>query len=817
MAARFNKVDIPVEVERIGVDTFLIPSDVIARCGYTYLCPVYELLEDGMESLPHQNVGEYITKESLKSVASIAEEATIVLNVQVGKGKTQACYDLINEYSKGDKKVVLMVSPFKKLVEKDFTALTALGVSAFNYMQLPKDDTYDEVLADALKSKAHIMTINCLLGNPGEDSFAQTFVKSNYLNSLYAKCKEEGKEVIIFFDEIHESVSHFAAHLFPNLYRWADVVKQCYVSSATYTIALYPVLKYIALLTNKTIIEFHVHRHKWVANKISKLHLHILTEEYSGGRLHALAPLLSILKENSGKQVNILTAHKSIVKSLLQPKDSKGNDNPFYDVLKPFKFNEVHGGTDNSFNERGNNIGTTFKTGVNIDNSKSVLIIILPVVKQNSPENIFSDGAPSVIQALARQRLGGTIHILMYDPVYLLEPALENVEETDENGLGGYTFFGTYKPMQQRLDGLLTANKKLEYYVDQHRSLDILAKKYKTRYEKNGELINALRQSEADGTTQLGFQYPTFEQYLMDEGVHLLVKNYPQFGGDLSSYVLWAALNSQFVNAELKSISYYTENSRDIRLISKVFKTSLIKALPDGLIDKLKRASLKTVKEVIDKEIETSTWISLDGDKEVAHNKIHKFSIDGAPITYGKLITDSRYLTALIDITADVNGVRYAANEVKRQYITQNMAAALSIVTEKTTPIIALWKNLYDVQVAYLDYCTTCLTSNNNNKPIISVDAKDNMPMEIAQAMKAVVIGLRELDVFIGGKAISLGQRIESKDDDKLQTFVYNELRDLFTNITDDRTGSGKEKNQFFKIDGTLEKPLPDKPILKTF
>ena len=88
MASAFNKVDIPFEVEKIGIDTFLIPSDEIALRGYRYISPVYELLHDGMEEVPYQNVGDYISKESLIEVASLADEATVVLNIQVGKGKT---------------------------------------------------------------------------------------------------------------------------------------------------------------------------------------------------------------------------------------------------------------------------------------------------------------------------------------------------------------------------------------------------------------------------------------------------------------------------------------------------------------------------------------------------------------------------------------------------------------------------------------------------------------------------------------------------------------------------------------------------------
>jgi hypothetical protein len=813
----YNKVDIAFQVQKIGIDTFTIPFDEIAKRGYQCLSPFYEIIENGMAVVPHQNVGDYLSKDVLREVASIRDEATVVLDIQVGKGKTQACYDLICDYCQEDDNVVLMVSPFRKLVDKDYGELKSRGLSPFNYMQLRNDESYADTLEAALNSKVHVMTVNCLLGNAGEDSFAQAFVKSNYLTLLYNKCKAEGKRVTIFFDEIHEAIDNFAPQLFPNLLQWADAVQKCFVSSATYTIAVYPVLKYIALLTNKTIVELHVQRHKWKAENISKLHLHIITEEYSGGNISPLAALKTILEVNVDRQVNILTAHKSVIRAVLRQKDGYGRDNPFYEAAKPYKFNEVHGDTNNVFNEKGNNIGTTFKTGVNVDNPDSVLVIILPVVKQNAPDSIFADGVPSIIQALARQRKGGNIHILMYDPAYLIEPDPQSENWVDEFGFKGYRFFDTYKPLRERLDAQLTANKKQVYHIDQHRALNILWDEYKKRYDRNAAIIEVMRKFESDGTTQTGFQYPTFEQYLTDEGTRLLVKNYPQFGGDLSSYVLWAAMNSQFVNAELASISYYTENTVDIRLAASDMKGSLLSQLPAGTLQQLNRTSLKTVRETVNERIQTSTWVTMDGEKEVQHNRVHKFFIDGKRITFGALVRDNRYLSALIDVTQEVNGVTYAKEDVKREYITQNMVAALGVPTANRTPLVASWQELYAVEVAFIDYCKSCLKQNASSISIIPVDAKDNMPMQIAHTMKEIVNSLRELDVVIGGKAISLLQAVDEKEDAKLQAAMFRELRELFTNITDERTGSGKEKNKYFKVDGPLERPFPNKSILRSF
>lgn len=816
MGKSFNKVEISHDVQEIAIDSFYIPLDAIAAQGYSCLYAYNELRKANKEELATQSWSDYLSMEALKEVASIKDEATIVMDIQVGKGKTSCCYDLIKEYASDGDKVILMVSPFKKLVEKDYDALTERNLSVFNYMHLPKGETYDEVLAVALNSKVHIMTVNCLLGNAGDDSFAQAFIKSNYLSSLHDKCKTEHKKVMIFFDEIHEAIHNFAPHLFPNLYHWTDVVQKCFVSSATFTVAVYPVLKYIALLTNKTIVEFAVPRHKWDAKYISKLHLHITTDEYSSGKLAPLTALRSILQANNGKQVNILSAHKSIIKALLKPKDViTGNANPFYEAMKLFNFNEVHGDTDNVFDETGNNIGTTFKTGVNVDNADSALIIILPVVKQNAPDSIFHDGVPSIIQALARQRKGGNIHIIMYDPLYLIEPNPDMEDYVDEFGIRGYSNFETYKPLRARVDAQLTANKAQRYHIDQHKALNILHDEYMKRYRKNAAHIDALKLSEAKGETQTGFQYPSFEQYVTEEGAHLLVKNYPQFGGDLSSYVLWAAMNSQFVNANLASISYYTQKVVEIKLSSTDLKASLIKTLPDGTMDMLKRASLKTVREIVDKQIETSTWVTMDGDKEITHNALHKFFLDDRAIAYTTLINDHRYLKTLLAIAADVNGMPYSDDELKEQYLLHSMAAATSLPAG-TSILVDCYTRLHAVQHGFIQFCKAELVQVGTDF-IIHTDTKGKMPIGVAEEVQEIATILQKEDPFIKSRAISFLQDIDEKQGDKLTDAVYKELRDTFTNISNDRSKrrsyNGEEK-KYAPVIGTLEKPLPTKPLL---
>lgn len=66
--------------------------------------------------------GEYLSLPKHFSKLDLDKKETVVLNFQTGKGKTQLCYDLINEYERKGY-YVIVCSPFKKIVEKDYNVL----------------------------------------------------------------------------------------------------------------------------------------------------------------------------------------------------------------------------------------------------------------------------------------------------------------------------------------------------------------------------------------------------------------------------------------------------------------------------------------------------------------------------------------------------------------------------------------------------------------------------------------------------------------------------------------------------------------------
>src|ERR1019366_10669628 len=115
MSKSYKTQDIPFETEQLPIDRFAMPAEALEKDGYRVVHIQYELLQDGIEGNP--TIGDYLTKDVLESLAAYPAKTTVVIDVQVGKGKTERCYDLIEDYAQQDDTIILMLSPFRKLVD----------------------------------------------------------------------------------------------------------------------------------------------------------------------------------------------------------------------------------------------------------------------------------------------------------------------------------------------------------------------------------------------------------------------------------------------------------------------------------------------------------------------------------------------------------------------------------------------------------------------------------------------------------------------------------------------------------------------------
>lgn len=71
------------------------------------------------------NQGGYITKDFIDKIR-YKESDTCIVNVGVGHGKTQTIYKVVSDYARKDDYVIIVLSPFEKLVQKDYDNLTKL-------------------------------------------------------------------------------------------------------------------------------------------------------------------------------------------------------------------------------------------------------------------------------------------------------------------------------------------------------------------------------------------------------------------------------------------------------------------------------------------------------------------------------------------------------------------------------------------------------------------------------------------------------------------------------------------------------------------
>lgn len=76
------------------------------------------------KNLYNLKAGEYFSLKKHHANFDYDKKETVVLNFQVGQGKTTLCYDLIAQYEKKGY-CVIVCSPFIKLVNKDYQEIKA--------------------------------------------------------------------------------------------------------------------------------------------------------------------------------------------------------------------------------------------------------------------------------------------------------------------------------------------------------------------------------------------------------------------------------------------------------------------------------------------------------------------------------------------------------------------------------------------------------------------------------------------------------------------------------------------------------------------
>lgn len=171
------------------------------------------------------------------------------------------------------------------------------------------------------------MTANCLLGNPGEDSFINAEVKRYYLNRLSKYCETSNKKVVFIYDEIHDTIHNFKEQYIFNLWKWRNVIHKNFIISATYNEASKIVIEYLAELTGDRIQIIESERIRF-PEKQSELFLHFNNEKFYAYDDPKITELVSDLI-SFGKEIDILSYSKILAENIIKNK-SEGIGSELY-------------------------------------------------------------------------------------------------------------------------------------------------------------------------------------------------------------------------------------------------------------------------------------------------------------------------------------------------------------------------------------------------------------------------------------------------------------------------------------------------------
>lgn len=542
----------PIEFKEINPEDYLYSfntsGDRISRSDF--------IIENGgNKEIIAPDTNGYIN-DSLQDKITLDHKNTVVINAQVGQGKSYAIIQTVKRFIEDEQRyLVFIASPFVSLVKQYCDDLVKAGINLndiYSYNRLGRGSG-----TDYINKTIHVITANTLLGNPGEDGFKNSDIKREYINNLVSKCEREGIKVVFIYDEIHDSFHNFKQEYIFNLWKWRNVIHKNFILSATYNEASKIVIEYLAELTDFKIQIIESERIRY-PEKQSSLYLHYSSAYNFTSKTKEINSLIKDLVAR-GKNIDILSYSRTLAKDLLDPKGEIGN-------LLIGKFGDLKDCTSelisnqrkeneepkNQYDDDKCNIGTNFKTGVSIKKDNHAYVIILPPrstrLTFRNKYGIFSGGINSIIQALARQRNKGEIHIVLPKPDHFDYDSLEHTDmtSTQKKSFEDYYNLVTYYKTPEKMVKYIKLNRQ-DYFIKSF---------YNNKLRDNvaSEITAVSSRLRSDTLPRLVF--PSYQEFKLESGEDYLANDFPIFGEDISAYTTYASLANQFVNCRLKGINF---------------------------------------------------------------------------------------------------------------------------------------------------------------------------------------------------------------------------------------------------------------------
>lgn len=483
----------------------------------------------------------------------------------MGQGKTSAILNSIKEFlntADSEEFYFIIAVPLVSLITQYKRDLLELGFQEhqfFSYEEIPLEIPSSGENYINVNCKIHLITVNTLLGNPGEDAIIQTEAKFKYIHTFAEQLTSFDKKLIVIYDEIHEAIKNFTLEGEAQLSYFSNVLYKNILLSATFNLQSIPVIKLLARFTNKKIRLLEAERK--IIRPQSELFLHY-HNHYSSDNHRSITRLIEELISRD-KSIDILSYSKKLSKELISPRKPTG-------ILLREKFGVVRDCTstirdnqgdndedleENRFDNSACNVGTNFKSGVSIVKDNHALVIILPpkssMQTYKTFNGVFTEGVNSIIQAVARQRNKGEIHIVLPNPLNFDFSSLPYMSEEQKNN-----FINAYNGVSINPTEIETTNNvrvsETKYYsFAQH--LEIV----RSHWEEQ------VRRWEVPRMINPSLNLKTFDEFILEKGEKCLIReNF--IARNLSSFVTYAAFTNQFYNSSLVSYNFFiTRNPED--------------------------------------------------------------------------------------------------------------------------------------------------------------------------------------------------------------------------------------------------------------
>lgn len=516
-----------MEIENVNI----VRSDIIFKQINTedFDPVIYDVRKECISPTPQGFISDQI--EGIVN-ETFSEKETVIINAGVGQGKTHTIMKLAAQYYEANFVIVFAV-PYKSLIDQYSQELNILGIRkelVLDYRDLENDNITPR---EASLLNIHLLTINAILGNPGDEYLQQSPRKIEYFNLTIDRCEIEGKKVVIIFDEIHDGIHNFKQKYIFNLWKWRNVVRKIFLVSATYNEASKVVIKYLAELTDDKILIIESERAK-IEDKQSELFLLIYSKIKYDFNDQSFIELFNDLLSRD-KKINILLYSRTLSEALIESKIGEILARKY----EKKNINLCVGNSTNKFDTTKCNIGTTFSTGINIRGNDSAFIIFLPASKAYNDKKlgIFSSGINTLIQSLARVRDKSEVYIIMPQPTYLINFLFNRSNYINE---------------VRKIDAFsdLAANN---VYRDLNNQRELVDRKYIDIKSNVEDEIEYLTENRFRDSPTLNF--PTLEDFILEDGEKVLRDTYDIFGKNFSIYTFWAAFNDQFLNCRLKNVA----------------------------------------------------------------------------------------------------------------------------------------------------------------------------------------------------------------------------------------------------------------------